>query len=233
MTAFVLACRALLTAAVTSAAVGVTWLATGDAARDLVHRLGHGSIGSDDQTVERLVAELASTCCLVAVAALATLVALGGTAILTAARLPRLAGACDRVTPPRLRRLIAACCGVGLVATLPVTLTAVADGAGHRQACHLTCRTSSRGLAGLGFPDLPTQERARLPDEPARRAGEVVVRAGDSLWLIAARRLPSTATTAEVNALTRRLYALNRSTIGDDPDLIFPGMTLLAPEGTS
>jgi nucleoid-associated protein YgaU len=51
------------------------------------------------------------------------------------------------------------------------------------------------------------------------------------LWRIAESRLPGGASDLDVETLTRRLYALNRSTIGGDPDLIFPGMTLIAPEG--
>jgi nucleoid-associated protein YgaU len=51
------------------------------------------------------------------------------------------------------------------------------------------------------------------------------------LWRIAESRLPGGASDLDVETLTRRLYALNRATIGGDPDLIFPGMTLIAPEG--
>ncbi len=61
----------------------------------------------------------------------------------------------------------------------------------------------------------------------------MVVRNGDSLWRIAERRLPPTASSGEVAALTWRLYALNRPLIGDDPDLIYPGTTLSTPEGSS
>jgi nucleoid-associated protein YgaU len=63
-------------------------------------------------------------------------------------------------------------------------------------------------------------------------ARQVVVRPGDSLWRIAERLLPADASDAGVARLTWRLYTLNRATVGNDPDLILPGTTLLTPEGT-
>jgi nucleoid-associated protein YgaU len=55
------------------------------------------------------------------------------------------------------------------------------------------------------------------------------VRPGDSLWLIAARRLGPDATDEQVAANWPRWYAANRSAIGDDPSLIEPGQVLHAP----
>jgi nucleoid-associated protein YgaU len=61
----------------------------------------------------------------------------------------------------------------------------------------------------------------------------VRVRAGDSLWLIAARRLGPSADPAEVAAAWPRWYRTNRALIGDDPDLIMPGQLLTPPAGSS
>jgi nucleoid-associated protein YgaU len=57
----------------------------------------------------------------------------------------------------------------------------------------------------------------------------VVVERGDSLWLIAARRLGPQASAAETAREWPRWYAMNRHVIGDEPDFIRPGQTLVAP----
>ena len=56
----------------------------------------------------------------------------------------------------------------------------------------------------------------------------LVVKAGDSLWSIAAGQLPSGASDTEVDAAWHRLYEQNRRVIGSDPDLIVAGMRLTA-----
>jgi nucleoid-associated protein YgaU len=63
-------------------------------------------------------------------------------------------------------------------------------------------------------------------------AGDVVVRSGDSLWSLAAARLPGTARPAEVERAWRAVYAANRAEIGPDPGLIHPGQRLHLPEIT-
>jgi len=66
-----------------------------------------------------------------------------------------------------------------------------------------------------------------------RAAGVVVVRPGDCIWLIAARRLGPTATTGDIAAESGRWYGANAPVVGPDPDLIRPGQVLIAPTATA
>lgn len=71
-----------------------------------------------------------------------------------------------------------------------------------------------------------------VPDDQRSNAtgGESVrVEPGDSLWLIAAKRLGTGASDADVAAAWPRWYAANAQVIGDDPSLIRPGQMLHAP----
>ena len=58
-----------------------------------------------------------------------------------------------------------------------------------------------------------------------------MVVAGDSLWAIAARHLPSGATDAEIAAAWPRWYEANAEVIGADPDLIQQGQVSPLPRG--
>jgi nucleoid-associated protein YgaU len=55
------------------------------------------------------------------------------------------------------------------------------------------------------------------------------VQAGDCLWNIAGRQLGPGATNAAIDWAWRSIYALNRAAIGDNPNLIRPGLTLTLP----
>ena len=57
----------------------------------------------------------------------------------------------------------------------------------------------------------------------------VVVLRGDTLWDLASRSLGGDPTDAQVLAETLRWHAANRDVIGDDPDLLLPGQTLVRP----
>jgi nucleoid-associated protein YgaU len=57
----------------------------------------------------------------------------------------------------------------------------------------------------------------------------VTVRRGDSLWSIAARHLGAGATDAEIAVAWPAWHTLNADLIGDDPDLIHPGLRLRVP----
>ncbi|MCU1573315.1 MAG: hypothetical protein JWO93_1397 [Micrococcaceae bacterium] len=70
-------------------------------------------------------------------------------------------------------------------------------------------------------------------ESPARWSGTVVVQRGDSLWTLTARRLGPTATDVEVAEAWPIWFAINRGTIGDDPNRILPGQILRIPVETS
>jgi hypothetical protein len=76
--------------------------------------------------------------------------------------------------------------------------------------------------------DPPRTVRPKLP--PTRGAETVLVRPRDSLWLIAARRLGPVASAEAVAGQWPRWYAANHTLIGGDPDLIYPGQLLRAPQ---
>lgn len=71
----------------------------------------------------------------------------------------------------------------------------------------------------------------RTPDPHASPAqgNPVRVRAGDCLWLIASRRLGTSATTEQIAAEWPRWYAANEGVIGSDPSTIRPGQVLRPP----
>jgi len=109
--------------------------------------------------------------------------------------------------PARVRRMVLGACGVAVV----VGAVAPSYAAGERDA-----------LDGLPLPDRPSGtvvERSR-PEPPVH-----VVRPGECLWSIAVEAAPG----ADPARLAARIYALNRRTIGADPDLIRPGQRLMLP----
>lgn len=137
-------------------------------------------------------------------------------------RVPREAGGLTR-------RLVLAACGAAVVAG--VATPAVAGQGGDTDR-----------LVGLPLPDRATaSSSAPVEAAPPVRAApvahrapvaapdEVVVRSGDSLWTLAAARLPRSAGPAEVDRAWREVYAANRAEIGADPGLIRPGQRLQLP----
>ncbi|MCA1823297.1 MAG: LysM peptidoglycan-binding domain-containing protein [Frankia sp.] len=80
--------------------------------------------------------------------------------------------------------------------------------------------------AALGATTARTPVANRLGARGARR---VVVVPGDTLWAIAARRLPGRVSNARIAASWPRWWQANRRVIGSDPDLIFPGQRLDPP----
>ncbi|MGJ9424761.1 LysM peptidoglycan-binding domain-containing protein [Nesterenkonia halotolerans] len=162
-----------------------------------------------------------------------------------------------RLTPEFLQRAAALTLGAGLAlsstaagawtglpnhtagppshATPAVVLTAEPkdaslDTALFREGPAEETREKETPMSGLFTP----RHRGSTPDvrPPQQDSGsgeEVLVRPGDTLWDIAAEHLGSGATDWEIAESWPRWYEANRHTIGDDPGLIQPGMSLLPP----
>lgn len=75
----------------------------------------------------------------------------------------------------------------------------------------------------------PAPAPGPVPVPPPGPVVKYVVQRGDCLWSIAARRLGPGATSPAIDAAWRSIYAANRAAIGDDPNLIHPGLTLTLP----
>jgi len=97
-----------------------------------------------------------------------------------------------------------------------------------------TTTTTTTITTPAASPAAPTRP-SPIP-EPARPAvmtphalDHLVVVEGDCLWSIAAGRLAADSGNPAIDAAWRAIYALNRDVIGDDPDLIFPGLQLELP----
>lgn len=117
-----------------------------------------------------------------------------------------------RGVPAPVRRALLAACGVAVVAGL----AAPAGAAGRQDPPQTAASVVASAIAGLPLPDRP-----HGPAHP--RAREVVtVRDGDSLWSIADEHLGAGDRWPEI-------YALNRSVVGADPDLIRPAERLRLP----
>ncbi|TQK70127.1 LysM peptidoglycan-binding domain-containing protein [Nocardioides sp. SLBN-35] len=121
------------------------------------------------------------------------------------------------VGPVRLALLAA--CGVTVLAT-----TSAPAHAGSDTPVGTGAPLSAEALAGLPLPDRPVD-----PRHGALATDVVTVRAGDSLWTIAERRLGPAASRADVASYWLRVRALNTDRLDPDPDLIQPGQMLRLP----
>lgn len=88
--------------------------------------------------------------------------------------------------------------------------------------------------SGNASASVPTPPSAGIPSGPGRTRAPadeptVLVRRGDSLWALAARRLGPGASIAEIAAEWPRWYVVNRAVIGPDPDRLRPGQRLTPP----
>jgi hypothetical protein len=145
--------------------------------------------------------------------------------VLEAAEGARTPGPSRRGVPAGVRRAVLSACGVALV-TVTVQPAQASGSVGHP--------TGSHGHRHSVLDGLPLPDRAVAGPPPGRPAAAspartVLVRAGDTLWSIAARDLPPGSPDARVAAHWRAIYAANRDRIGADPDVIVPGARLTLP----
>jgi hypothetical protein len=107
----------------------------------------------------------------------------------------------------------------------------------HTPAPVRALATASSPQSGPAATPAVHAEQVTLPDPgaQARRQAEeaVVVRSGDCLWDIAARRFGPHATAEQIAAEWPRWYQVNRAVIGDQPDLLEPGQRLRPPGDTT
>lgn len=155
----------------------------------------------------------------------------------------------DRIAPRVVRRLVAVALGGALVATTPgLAVAAPADSGGSAVLAgrHTLVATVAPDLdphffavdspgpldphfVAVGKPSVVTATPAAVDT----RTGSYVVRRGDSLWHIAARELPSGATSAQIATRWQQWYAANRATIGPDPDQLEIGQRLEVPSAVT
>jgi hypothetical protein len=149
-------------------------------------------------------------------------------ALLATAR-PSLGLLLPTCAPRRWRRFVLAACGLAVTAPAFAAPSLAADLS--PPACTAGCPAP---VIGLELPDLPLStfgDRTPTPPhhdvKPSTRT--VKVRRDDSLWTIAASAAAPEATNATIAHDVAMLYAHNRTVIGSDPDLIYPGTTLSLP----
>jgi nucleoid-associated protein YgaU len=92
---------------------------------------------------------------------------------------------------------------------------------------------SSTHVPAPVWPGKPTPPPTTPPPPAHDTTTSERVRAGDSLWLLAARRLGPTAGDRDIAEYWPQLYAANRAVIGPDPSLITPGQQLHEPAPTA
>ncbi len=181
-------------------------------------------------TLDRLVVDAAAAACLVVALCFAASTVLTLVSAYVGSAAPWL-GRTARIIGPRWwRHFILVTCGLGFVPGL--ALAAEEPDTPDVERCGQVC---SSGLSGLPLPDLPVESASRQRATSATKADAsqaVIVRSGDSLWLIASSQLSDTATDAAIAHQVADLHRANRTTIGNDPDLIYPGQ-LLTPPGDS
>jgi len=144
-----------------------------------------------------------------------------------------------RFTPALLRSAVAAMVGTALV---------VGSGATAASADPVVAAAPHSGApsaSATGWPD-PGWVPSPPPAPPSTPPGDVglvsaagssarsvdqgmVVRRGDTLWVIAGRHLERGASAAEIAHEWPRWYAANRALIGPDPDRLVPGQILRPP----
>ncbi len=154
----------------------------------------------------------------------------------------RAAATAGQLSPAFMRRLALAALGIQLV-TAPLANASVQSGlpgtVGTVQVAAAAWSEQSDGDAAGIDPRWKPQGPAPVPgpltarqlraDAPAATSSTVTVRAGDTLWGLAAASLGPFASDVEIAMAWPRLYESNKAVIGDNPHLLHPGQILRIP----
>jgi hypothetical protein len=149
-----------------------------------------------------------------------------------------------RLTPAALRRVVIAATGASILLTpatalaapagspapggMPSAMPAVGWPTDPAPSAPADSAAAGSAAAPRAVPHPPRGTAQHAPARPPAR--QVTVRAGDSLWSIAARGLGASPPAARIQREWPRWYAANRHLIGTDPGLILPGTRLVAPQ---
>lgn len=112
----------------------------------------------------------------------------------------------------------------------PAPMSAPAHGSAEWQRSQAQLEPQWKPRAPLVHPGLLGRTAARTNASDSPNKASIVVKDGDTLWSIAARRSGPMATDVDVAMAWPRWYAANRSTIGDDPAALRPGQVLQPPD---
>ena len=163
------------------------------------------------------------------------------------ARLPgaigRRCARCAQVVLPRvLLGVVIGSTGLGLLAApaaqSATPMTARPPAVGCVQGTAAPSASWLGGGPGVPAPTWPVgtdtgaSHALPPPTPPMSDPSMQRVRPGDSLWLLAARRLGPHSGDQDVTQYWPQIYAANRSVIGDDPSVIHPGQVLDLPAPT-
>lgn len=188
-------------------------------------------VAATGPTPDRLEVLLGDLALLVATAATAWLSTL--TVVALVCRLCRcpVPSTLLRLSPGPWRRAVLAVAGSSLLLAAPAA--AVTGPPGEPAGTRVGGAPSAVTLRGLALPDRPAELRRgadRTTPQTSLPRTRYRVRAGDSLWRIAATSWrDGEPTAAQLDGEWRRWYAANRARIGDDPHSLRIGMVLQAP----
>jgi hypothetical protein len=123
-----------------------------------------------------------------------------------------------RGLPTAYRRVLLSACGLALTAGAATPALATPGPIHLVPPAHVVQAALARAV-----PVVPSTTSVAHP------SSAIVVRPGDSLWRLAAERLPADAGDETITQTWHRLYAANRDVIGPDPDRLEPGQRLSRP----
>lgn len=151
------------------------------------------------------------------------------------------AAAAGALAPSFMKRLAAAAIGLNLVSGMGAASAAESfalDSPAQSISAPAAGSSAAADAGQDGEPPSPHWKPRKVPSaenvfiRPGRAdtPAQTTVQAGDSLWSLAAAQLGPLAADARIAAHWPRWYEVNRTVIGDRPDLILPGQVLEVPE---